>query len=159
MIMKELTQEIERSYNKYFKNSKCFVNFSKNLYSSISINCFLANNKEELTNGYWENDMFSIRFSIDTERGQFSKDIDINSEVPENLKLEANAKSYVLRPSVSYMAYDRKKLSFRKTIGDSKKIIATLDKFFKKLHEELEKDLQLNLIHDNHKNLLIEKLI
>jgi len=157
MKINELIQQIENTYNKHFPLSKCFVKLSTNLYSSIFIDCHLAGDKTELYNGYWENDIFRIRFSIDTDKGAF-KNINEMSEVPENLRMEIDSKSYLLKPANPHMAFDRRNLSFRKTKGNAKKIVATLDKYFAKLKEELIKDLQAGLIHKNHINLLTEKL-
>lgn len=158
MLVNEFLQNVEKTYYKYFPVSKCYVKLSKNLYCNIDITCFLASNKEELSGGYWDNDMFSIRFSIDTDKGQFNRDITENSELPENLKLESNQNSYLLKPNISYMAYGRKGISFRKTKGNAEKIINVLDKFFSKMHDELEQDIEANLIHDDHIKLLKEKM-
>jgi hypothetical protein len=158
MLVKDFTKKVEETYNRYLPASKCFARLSTNLHPSISISCFLANDKTELYNRYWENDMMNIRFSIDTEKGEFPKDIMNDSEIPNNLQLTIWSKSYLLKPLKSNMCYDGKQLPFRKTKGDSQKIINTLDKYFLKLHAELLQDLKNNLIHDNHKNLLISKL-
>ena len=158
MTMKKFLEEIEKTYSKYFPNSKCFVKLSKNLYHSISINCFLANDRIELSGGYWENDMFSITFWIDTEKGQFDKNIILDSEVPNNLKLECTNKSYLIKPNTKYMAYGRTKLTFRKTVGNDEKILKSLDKFFKKLYDSLLEDIENNNIHEKHIELLKRKL-
>lgn len=156
--MKKFLEEIEKTYHKYLPNSKCKAVFSKNIYSSISVYCFLANDKTELFNGYWDNDMINIRFTIDTGKGEFDKDINVESELPDNLKLEANSKSYTIKPTEKYMAYGRRKVYFRKTVGNGDKIIKTLDKFFNKLYNQLQDDLEHDIIHDNHRKLLINKL-
>lgn len=158
MLFSDFLEEIKKTYIKHFPHSKCFVEIHKNLYYNISISCFLANDKSELISGYWENDMFSIKFSIDTPKGAFSKDIDLDSEVPDNLKLECQRKSYAIKPTESYMAYGRKKIPFRKIQGDYKKVLSTLDKFFLKYKNELLKDLDQNIIHDNYRKLLILKI-
>lgn len=158
MKAKEFIEQIKNSYNTYFEDSKIFIRLSTNLYRSIDFSCFLANNKNELSGGYWENDMLSIRFSIDTEQGQFNKNIDLESELPENLKLETWDKSYLLAPTNKYMAYDRKQLKFRKTKGNDIKLLKTIDKFFNYLHDEIENDLENNLIANNYIDLVKEKL-
>lgn len=158
MKMRELTNQIQQAYSKYFTDSKCSVVLSSNLYHSVSIACFLANNKTELSGGYWENDMFSIRFSIDTETGEFSKDLTLDSEVPNNARLTVSRKSYALKPPSRYFAFGTKQLAFRKTVGEGEKIVKSLDKFFSKLHAELLQDIKADLIHDNHKALLASKI-
>lgn len=158
IIMKDFLQEIEKTYGKYFTNSKCVVEFGS-LYKSIYVRCYLVNNKNESINNIVQNDMFSISFSIKTENGEFSKDINLESLVPENLVIEVTDNSYTIKPELQYMAYGRRKLNYRKTKGDSTKLLKTFDKYFKKLSEELKKDIEENNIHDNHIQLLKEKLI
>jgi len=158
MKINELIQQIENTYSKHFPASKCFVNYTTNLYHSIFITCNIAANKTEVSNGIWENDILKVRFSIDTDKGQFEKGLTLESEVPENLRLEVNDKRYFIKPESKHMAYDCKTLSFRKTKGNAKKIVATLDKYFAKLKSELKSDLLAGNITDNYVNLLTEKL-
>ncbi len=158
MLVKYFMQEIENTYYNYFPKSRCYVRFSKNIYSSISISCYLANNEAELSGGYWENDMFSIRFYINTETGEFDKDIAEDSDLPGNLNLEADRKSYSLKPDIEFMAYGRRQLTFRKTKGEPYKILNSLDKFFNRLHQELQNDINDGAIHENYIDLLLEKI-
>jgi hypothetical protein len=158
MIIKDFLKEIETMYNKQFPTSKIFVKFNTNLYSSIIISCMLAGNNTENAGNYWENDMFNIRFSIDNEGRAFQKDITIDSELPENLQIESSMYSYLIKPENKYHAYSSHKLTFRKTKGNVEKILNTLDKFFVKLKCELLQDIEKELIHNNHLNLLLEKL-
>jgi len=151
MKIKEFCQEIEKTYNKYFPTSKCFANYSSNLYRTISIKCFLAGDNKELSGNYWDNDLLGISFSISTITGEFKKDITEESIIPENLMLEVWHKHYFIKPSSRNMVYDHRSLAFRKTKGDNKKILQTLDKYFKKLYESLAQDMANNLIPENHK--------
>jgi len=132
MKMSELTQAIQSTYNKHFPNSKCFAHYTTNLYRTISIGCYLAADKSELSNGYWDNDMLHIKFMLETDKGEFSKDVIEESETPDNLVLEVVRKNYFIKPS-GFNVYDSKVLPYRKTKGNAKKIIATLDKYFTKL--------------------------
>lgn len=159
MKVKEFTQEVEKAYNKYFPNSKVFVKLSTNLYRSISINCCIAGSQNEVYNNIWENDMLKLTFTVDTLQGEFNKSITEESELPNDLKLEVHRKNYLIKPASNYLVYDGRVLKFRKTKGDSKKIIATLDKYFKNLHNELQNDLKADLIHDNHRELLLKKIV
>ncbi|MGL5329290.1 MAG: hypothetical protein ACRDD7_08480 [Peptostreptococcaceae bacterium] len=153
----ELCQAIEESYNEFFPSSAVCAALHKNLYRSIDVNCKLAGSKDECINNYWENDMFSIRFRIDGENGQL-KGIDEESELPEMLVLQIENKSFTTKPENNYMAYGRIVLPFRKVKGDANKIFNTLEKYFSKLHDEVENALNNDLIHDNFKTLVIEKL-
>ena len=158
MKMKEFLNEIENSYKEQFPKSKIVAELDNRFYNSISITCFIANDINEVANRIWQNDMLSIYFSIDSINGEFAKDITIESEIPENLKIEVSRKSYLIKPENRNMCYGRRKLSFRKTTGNYNKILKSLDKFFRRLRISLEKDVELNAIHDNHISLLLEKL-
>ena len=155
MTMKEFLKEIEVTYNNYFPASKIFLNVS-NRYRNydIYISCFLANNQSELSGKYWENDMFNIRFTIDTGTNETLTDA---SQIPDNLKLECYSKSYHIKP-VGYMAFGSRRLTHRKTQGDAKKILKSLDRFFEKLYNSIKTDIEANLIHDSYKSLVSQKI-
>jgi len=159
MKINELIQQIEATYSKHFPLSRISVDYVGNIYSSISIVCYLAGNSTEVYNKIWRNDMLNIRFSIDAESGEFEKGTTEESELPEKLKMEVNCKNYLIKPNSTNMVYSRRNLSFRKTKGNAKKIVATLDKYFAKFKEELKNDLLTGNITDNHKELLTEKLV
>ena len=159
MKINELIQQIEVTYSKHFPLSRISVDYVGNIYSSISIVCYLAGNSTEVYNKIWRNDMLNIRFSIDAESGEFEKGTTEESELPEKLKMEVNCKNYLIKPNSTNMVYSRRNLSFRKTKGNAKKIVATLDKYFAKFKEELKNDLLTGNITDNHKELLTEKLV
>jgi hypothetical protein len=158
MLVKDFFQGVKNSYAKYFPQSKCFVGLAKNLYCSIGITCCLASDSKELQSGIWENDMFHIRFSIDTLTGALKKDITEDSELPENLRLECSQKSYTIKPTERFMVYGSKSIPFRKTTGDSEKLLKALDNFFKKLHASLLEDYDNGVIHEHHTALLYKKI-
>ena len=159
MKINEFMQQIETTYSKHFPLSRISVDYVGNIYRSISIVCYLAGNNTEVYNKIWRNDMLNIRFSIDAESGEFEKGTTIESEIPEKLKMEVNCKNYLIKPNNSHLVYSRRELTFRKTKGNAKKIVATLDKYFTKLKEELKNDLLAGNITDNHKELLTKKLV
>lgn len=158
MKLNELLTGIKEAYGKYFPESLCKVQYSDNLYSSIYINCYIGKDKEEFANGIMQNDMLGISFLIDSNGKQLPKGLIADSEIPESLLLENKSKSYLTKPENQYLCYSNKSISFRKTKGEGEKIIKTLDKFFKKLHDELVAELEADNIHDSHKELLIKKL-
>lgn len=158
MITSEFCTKLESIYNKHFPQSKAFAKFDSRLYSSIYVNCFLAGSREENSGAYWDNDMFSITFQIQTPSGEFPKDVTLESDMGENLLIENISKSYFLKPENHYMAYGRRKLSFRKAEGNAEKILQVFEKFCIALKKSLVEDLQNDLIHSNHKELLTKKL-
>lgn len=159
MKVQDFLNEVENTYSKYFTNSRCEVTLSTKLYRDIYIRCYLANNKRECANGYFENDMFNICFMLDTENGELEKSITLVSELPNNLRLKSVSKGYLTKPENDYLAYSHRNLSFRKTTGDYKKILKSLDSFFSKLSTQLKKDISEDNIHKHHIDLLKSKLI
>jgi len=159
MTVQNFLENIQKSYGKYFTDSRCLVGLNKSLYRSISVRCLLSNNNSEVANGIWQNDMLSVAFMIDVEGKEFDKDITLNSEVPNNLELKILDNSYLIKPQDKYLCYSRRKLRYRKTKGNATKILNTLDKYFQKLNEELKKDIANEEIHDNHIELLKSKIV
>jgi hypothetical protein len=153
MTINEMIKGIEASYAKYFKGSRIFVSYTDNLYRSIGIKCFLASDKTENPSNYWDNDMLTVTFSIQLESGQFAKGTTADSETPEIMVLENWHKHYMIKPESRNLCYSSKSLSFRKTKGDANKMISSLDKFFKKLHDALAEELANDNITDNWKPL------
>jgi hypothetical protein len=158
MTINEFLKQIEGSYNKHFTKSKCFARYANNLYRSIGIKCYLAGDNKENSGNYWDNDMFNIGFSITLDTGEFTKDTTPETDIPNNLELKAWHKTYFTKPENKYNVYGSNTLKFRKTVGDPKKIIKTLDVFFAKLKEELIKEIDLNNIHENYLELLKTKI-
>ena len=146
MKTQEFINQIESNYSKYF-NGLCKVKLSHNLYSDITVHCFLARDKTELSGGYYENDMLSIQFSITEVGKQLPKDLTLESELPSQLQMKIDQKSYYITPQEKYLAYSRVTLPFRKTKGTSEKLIKIIDNNFKKLHDSITENK--NLIHKN----------
>ena len=158
MITSEFCTKLESIYNKHFPQSKAFAKFDSRFYSSIYVNCFLAGAKEENSGSYWDNDMLHVTFRIVTPSGEFPKNVTAESDMGENLLIENINKSYFLKPENRYMAYGSRKLSFRKAEGNAEKILQVFEKFCTALKKSLIEDLQNDLIHSNHKELLTKKL-
>lgn len=149
----DFMEQVKSTYSKYFPHSVCKVDLYKNLGSSINIDCFLASNKHELINGYWNNDMFKISFNI-----ELSNSATLTSELPENITLECGSHGYFIKPDVSYLAYGYRNIPFRKTSGPYTKCLSALDKFFSKLKTSVVNDLRDGNIHDNYKKLVRYKI-
>jgi hypothetical protein len=158
MITSKFCSALESIYNKHFPQSKAFAKFDSLLYSSIYVNCFLAGSKEENSGGYWYNDLLNITFRIITPSGEFPKDVTADSELPNIIMIENVKKSYFLKPENQYMAYGRRKLSFRKAEGSAEKVLQVFEKFCIALKKSLMEDLKNDMIHNNHKELLTKKL-
>lgn len=109
------------------------------------VQLYLAQDKSEEINGYFDNDMFSIILKI-RENGE-------NDYTMEKLN-----SSYLIKPTSEYMAYGRRQLAFRKTQGNEDKIITTFKKYVGNLHKALLEDLEQGNIHENHLELVKEKI-
>lgn len=145
-ITTELTEKLAEIYGKYFKDST--ITFRSGYLGdkgTIFINCYLAKDEHELINGYKENDMFKIAFKL-KDNGN------------DNYLFESLAKSYSIKPKESWLAYSRTQLQFRKVNGNEQKIADTFEKFVIRLKEQLQADIQADLIHENHIELLNKKI-
>lgn len=140
-----MENKLELVYKEVFKNSKIALSRSDLAKNVLWIQLYLAQNKQEEINGYFENDMFSITFKI-RENGE-------NDYTMEKLN-----SSYLTKPTSEYMAYGRRQLAFRKTQGNEDKIITAFKKYVGNLHKALLEDLEQGNIHENHLELVKKKL-
>ena len=141
-----MENKLELAYKEVFKNSKIAI--TKNSFSGdnvLWVQLYLAQNKQEEINGYFENDMFDIIFKI-------------TKTAENNYTIEKLDSSYVIKPTSEYMVYGRRRLAFRKTQGNEEKIITTFKKYVGNLHNALVEDLEQGNIHENHITLLKQKI-
>ena len=141
MIENKLTE----IYKEIFKNSKIALSRSSFKKDVLFIQLYLAQNEQEEANGYFDNDIFGITLKI-RENGK-------NDYTMEKLN-----SSYLIKPTNEYMVYGRRRLPFRKTRGDEDKIITTFKKYVENLYKALLEDLEQGNIHENHLELVKEKL-
>ena len=142
MIESRLTE----IYEGIFKNSKIVI--TKNSFSAdnvLWVQLLLAQNEQEEINGYFCNDMFSILFKI-------------TKTAENNYIMENKQNRYLVKPTNKYLVYEGKKVAFRKTQGNEDKIITTFKKYVGNLHKALLEDLEQGNIHENHLELVKEKL-
>lgn len=158
MKMAELLENLRNTYHKHFPRSQCSIGYSDNIYGNIHIRCYLAGNTHELINGYWDNDMFNIQFSIDKGGKSLDRGTAMMPTLPANLQMVSESKSYLINTSKNAYAFEYRRLQFRKTTGDSEKIIKTFDIFLTRLKKQLIDDLHNGLISDKYTGLLRQKL-
>lgn len=145
-ITTELTEKLTEVYEEIFKNSKIAI--TKNSFSGdnvLWVQLYLAQNKQEEINGYFENDMFDIIFKI-------------TKTAENNYIMENRQNRYLVKPTNKYLVYEGKKVAFRKTQGNEDKIITTFKKYVENLHNALVEDLKQGNIHENHITLLKQKI-
>lgn len=148
----EFKEEIRKSYAKRFPNSLCEVYIFKCLGRSLCITCRFVENEKEVPFGIMGNDMFCASMSINLP-DNFGDDDDL----PENMVLEWQSSCIKAKPE-SWLAYDAEKVSYRKTTGDSKKIIKALDKYFQRLYDTTKKLVEEDRIHPNYTELVSRKV-
>lgn len=145
-ITTELTEKLTEVYGKYFKDSKIAI--TKSSFSGdnvLWVQLYLAQDKSEEINGYFENDMFEIIFKI-------------TKTAEDNYIMENRQNRYLVKPTNKYLVYEGKKVAFRKTQGNEDKIITTFKKYVENLHNALVEDLKQGNIHENHITLLTQKI-
>lgn len=152
MKFAEFKEEVEKAYAKRFPQSACEVKIFKCLGRMITIDCYMAGDKSELLYGYAANDMFSVGMSIN-----LPDSFDDDDNLPENLVLKWNSSIIKAKPE-SWLAYDAENVGYRKTTGDSKKIIKALDKYFQRLYDTTKKLVEEDRIHPNYAELVSRKV-
>lgn len=141
-----MESKLELAYKEVFKNSKIAI--MKNSFSGdnvLWVQLLLAQNEQEEINGYFCNDMFSILFKI-------------TKTAENNYIIENENSRYLVKPTNKYLVYESKKVVFRKTRGNEGKIITAFKKYVGNLHKALLEDLEQGNIHENHLELVKEKL-
>lgn len=125
---KEIIEGIKIVFNKYFPNGWIFQ--QKISSDTISFSFGIIGDKKELSSGILDNDPVHHKFIIRKEK--------MGWEV-ENL-----IGSIAINPTEQSSAISSVKTKFRKTKGNTKKIINTFDRWFGKLK---------SLIKDNEENI------
>lgn len=149
MTVGEFKTKVEEIYHSKFPNSMCVVSSHRGLGSPyILISLYYAKDKDSMPNGYEENDLFGIRFSVNQMEGSNSelKDEDI---MPENLELETIKNRILTKPDNEYMAYGSKSVIFRKAIGNADKILSVFTKDVDKIYNTMQELISNNLIPDD----------
>lgn len=127
MMIREFLEEVKKTYNSYFPNSRCVAKLSTNLGSAVFIDCFIANSLEEEPNKITGNDMFHIGFVIHMDRETLDDEFETHT-------IQTTSNYIAVKSSNRYLAFDAVKIPFRKTTGDAKKIISAFDRFVDKLY-------------------------
>ncbi len=160
MQTKELITELESVYKNYFPYSRINVYHSNRFGNSISIRCFIAGDNKELSGNYWDNDPVNVAFNIASESGEFPKDTTLESMLPDNLVMESYRAYYHHKPIFHPSnVYDSSRFIFRKSKGDSEKIIQVFDKFCARMKQELTQALQDDKMHPHYLALFQNKIV
>ena len=145
MKFEEFKKEIEAVYNGKFSNSLCECKIFRCLGRSLTIDCYLAADKRECNNGYFENDIFSVSFMA-----YMPDDWTEADELPEVVEFKALKSTIKTAPEVEYFYCGYEKIAYRKTKTTPEKFIQTFKKYVDRLHTALlEQYISNNLLADD----------
>ena len=156
MTIKEFMNDVKETYKKYFPNSLCDIRIKYILGSVIFLDFYLAGNEKEVYNGYFENDMFKCSFAIhlsDSRQG-YTEDDEFGTQT-----LEATSSFIAVKSTDRWLAFDIKKIPFRKTTGDAKKILTAIDKYCAKLYNATKEAYETDNLCDKYKELVTKKIM
>lgn len=141
--------EIMEKYAEHF-NGKCEVDLCRVCGRFIWIEMRLS----EKIDVCKQNDIFQIAFYIALP-DNFSE----SENLPENLTITSSSRSYKVKPeNLKYLAYESRKIPFRKTTGTPEKIIQVIGKFIDKLYETFTADYTNGNITNNYLEIVKENM-
>lgn len=134
-------------YNK-FPNSLCRTNFGRLLGDPfVMITCYLAKDKEEVSSGILDNDVFDVKATFDFRNAP--RDLSADEPMPEQCELSFLGRSIMTVPTVDYLYCDYSRINVRKTVGNVDKMLKTWEKFVNNLYDETVKLYQSGRLHKN----------
>ena len=141
--------EIIKKYAEHF-NGKCNVDLCRIYGRFIWIEMRLS----EKINVCKQNDIFQINFMID-----LPNNFNESENLPETLTITSNQRCYKIKPEkIKYLAYESRKIPFRKTTGTPEKIIQVVIKFIDKLYESFTADYMNGNITNDYIEIVKENL-
>lgn len=153
MTVAEFLQNVKGIYNEHFPDSYCKACLAKIFGRAIFLDFYFAKDTHELFNGYWENDMFKCSCVI-----HLPNDIDINSPMPETITLQSMSSAIRTKPPVRYLAYGSVKVPFRKTTGNSSKVLAYIDKYVSRIVETLNNIRDEGYVSESDEEIVARKI-
>lgn len=153
MTSQEFCNEVKKLYKKYMPNSNVFAKFETNLAPWIRVVPYVCKSVNECPNKIIHNDPLHVRFSIFLD-----KNIKIDTPLPEILIMEVEDRYFTTVPDDKYCTYGTHKFPFRKVKGNAKKILLTLDKYFKTIKTDIEKLVKEDKVHKDHLELVKSKI-
>lgn len=158
MTIQKFMETIKQTYNKHFPLSLCVVRFDKSLYASIGISCYLSNDISECAHNIRMNDPLHFSLSVDHAGRAFSRETTTETDLPDNLILSVWHNNYKVKPDDKNYVFSSRKIPCRKTSGNAEKLITTMDRWFGQLKTQLQNDLDNDMIHKDHVELIRSKL-
>jgi hypothetical protein len=78
--------------------------------------------------------------------------------MPDSVTLESANSWIKVKPSNKYLAFDARKIPFRKSTGNAEKIIGAFDRYVKKLYTIVSEEFENDNIEPKFKSLVAEKI-
>ena len=147
MNKENFIKEMENIYKQTFKNSKLNASYGCFGDDTLFIRLYLAENTDEVANGLFDNDMFSIMLEV-----KFYDD-----EL-KNMVFSSVLNSYRVKAELEYLYCSHHKVAFRKVKGDYNKVLNAFDKFVARLYENITDELKADNIHSEDIELLKQKI-
>ena len=132
MNKENFIKEMENIYKKTFKNSKFNASYGCFGDDTLFIRLYLAENTDEVANGLFDNDMFSIMLEV-----KFYDD-----EL-KNMVFSSVLNSYRVKAELEYLYCSHHKVAFRKVKGDYNKVLNAFDKFVARLYENITDECEV----------------
>jgi len=105
------------------------------------------------------NDPLHFSFSVDHNGRAFSREITAETDIPDDLLLTVWHNNYKVKPDDKYSVFSSRKIQCRKTSGNAEKLTTTMDRWFGQLKMQLQNDLDNDMIHKDHVELIRSKLV
>lgn len=153
MTFAEFKEGIQKAYAKYFPKSACSVVIYRLIGYSIFVSCYIAKDKSECPNGYWDNDMMNVCFFVDLPNTYDEK----SGVLPETLEVEIKKGSFTIKSLDHMYAYQSEKVGLRKFKGSPEQLIKKFDAAFKKVKATFDNVKNKDLIPDNQKEVVAKK--
>lgn len=138
--MNDLSNEFIKVFQKHFRKSYIGSKFTTNLSSGIMIRITLGENKSEYNNGIVQNDPMFTHFSVyPVNRSAVDKDGIYSGDLVMERFQGAGLRVISSNPM---FAYETVKVQFRKTTGDTKKLLKAFENHIIKLKEAVKNNTE-----------------
>ena len=151
MLFEEFKTQLENVWKNHFPKSKINIYFTSNLGNAIFIDTYLVENREELSGGYFENDMIKNSFML--------YDLKDKNNL-ETFEVSSADCGFMIKPELEWLYCSYKNIRFTKKKQENcDGFIKKFTKYVETLKSEIINCYNNNLIHDDYKKLVEEKII
>lgn len=150
----DFQKAVKEKYAQLFPDSEAKVYLFRGLGCSLCIDLYLSKDDSECSNHIRENDVFKIKFMC-----HLSDRYNAEEELPEKMILESLSNWIVVEPvNNKYLWCEAEKVQFRKTTGNSEKILKAMEKYIDRLHDKCIEILTEERVHHEKINIFNKKI-